>query len=128
MTCPPVALWRRRMTLVSHVCQFQKEGLTWISGKVTVLNINATDAKTRTINMGKGLTIAEVTLPETDIGVTVSLPAKPTTVGHWTAGTKGTMTFSNGTFSYTVSDNLRVSMSLSCSAHPAKTLASTTVS
>jgi hypothetical protein len=113
----------------SLVTEMENSGITWIAGTVKTLDINATDAKVTTVNVaGKGIAIPMTNLPKPAANVTFHLPAKPVTIGPWVAKAKGTMTFTDGTIADTLTDNLAVTIPVTCTAKPVATLAKTTVS
>jgi hypothetical protein len=103
-------------------------GVTWVSGSSFSWTINATDALVKGKNAGRGLSIPKTNLPTPAAAVTVTLPVTPKSVGPWTAGTAGKMTFTDGHLKFTLNDNVGVSVPVSCSPKPAVTLSTTTVS
>lgn len=97
-------------------------GLKNLSGELATFNIVSTN-KASTVNAaGKGIKFGPLALTSGK-GLTIGLPAKPTTVGSWTAGTKGTMTFRPGKLEMTA--NVQgTPLSLTCK--PGHTVLSTT--
>jgi hypothetical protein len=117
----------------SLVAKAESYGVTWVSGKITSWSINASHATTKTKNAAgsTGLAIPQTNLPNPAAAVTIRVPSGTTTktVGPWTAAAgAGTMVFTDGTLKFTLNDNLGVSLSVTCSPHPAITISKTTVS
>lgn len=110
------------------VALFEKSGMTWISGSSVTLDLNASDAKTATVNAGKGLAIPQTSLPKPAANVTIALPTTAKTVGSWTPVAAGTMTFTDGIIKTALNDNVGKTVPVSCTPKPAVTLSKTTVS
>jgi hypothetical protein len=103
-------------------------GVRTITAKVTVLYINSTDAKSRSVNVAKTpISFKTVTLrASNNPPLTLHVPAKPATEGTWTASSKGTMTFSTGSSTISLATNLGT-FTATCSPSPAATISKTTV-
>jgi hypothetical protein len=103
-------------------------GVRTITAKVTILYINATDAKSRSINVAKTpISFPTVTLKASNNpALALHIPTKAATEGTWTASSKGTMTFSTGSASISLASNLGT-FTATCSPSPAATISKTTV-
>jgi hypothetical protein len=103
-------------------------GVRWITAKVTKLYINATDAKSRSVNVAKTpITFSKVTLKASNNPpLTLHIPSKPATEGSWTASAKGIMNFSTGSASISLGSNLGT-FTATCSPSPAATISKTSV-
>ena len=111
----------------SLVSTAESYGVTYVSASGFTWYIHATDAKVANVNAGVGLSIPKTNLPKPAKNVTVAVPAVAKTVGTWTAGTAGTMTFTDSTLKFTLNDNLGVAVPVSCVPKPAIVLAKTIV-
>lgn len=119
--------WQTTVTIPKAlVVALQSNGGASVAGKVSVLDLEATDAKPATLNSaGDGLALPPMRMQAKSL--TISLPAKPTTAGPWVASKAGTMVFQPGPAILTLTPNKGSSASLQCQAGKA-TLSTTTVS
>ena len=87
----------------SFVNSIINAGGRMISGKVTVFNISATDAKVATVNAaGSGGIPIPLTTLVPNTSVTFKLPANAIPVGTWTASQTGIMSFNAGNIAFTI--------------------------
>ena len=96
-------------------------------GTVTTLDVKSSDAKPATVNAAKKpISFGPVALVMNK-ALTISVPAKPTTIGSWVAQTAGTMTFSPAGMVLTI-DVGTFAVKATCKPTSTVTLSSTTVS
>jgi hypothetical protein len=77
-------------------------GLTSLNGQLTTVDINATNTTNGTVNAVPTPEPFSVTLTEGQ-PANVTLPTTPATVGPWTAGNIGTITYTPGELAFSVS-------------------------
>lgn len=106
----------------------ESDGVTSISASAFTWDLKATDAKVATVNAGPGISLASTPLPNPAANLVVTLPKAAKTVSGWVAVKAGTMTITDSTLKFTLNDNFNVAVPVSCTPHPAVTLAKTTVS
>jgi hypothetical protein len=81
----------------------QSTGATSATGVVTTLDFNSTDAEVATVNAASTpIAFGPLGLSSGD-ALVVAFPSSSLTVGSWTAYDKGTMSFSAGKASFTIS-------------------------
>jgi hypothetical protein len=115
------------------VNQWLKYGGRSISGTCKTIDINATDAKTATVNAAgpDGIAISRINLQENK-AVTITVPASADTEGTWTASKKGTMRFDTGDIDFTLElgelgGGVIASIKFTGKPSPAATISETTV-
>jgi len=103
------------------------KGVTPVTMEATVLDINASDAKTKTVNAAKKpFQFGPVTLQKNTPAVFI-LPPDPITIGTWTALKTGTMTFTTGNAKLVLTSS-KTTVNVTCNAKPPATLSTTSVS
>jgi hypothetical protein len=108
--------------VINQVIRLSKK----VSADVTTLDIVSTN-RPATVNVaGKGIVISPLTLVS-DATLTLQLPNPPTTVGPWTAGSAGPMSFRTGNVALTLTAAGK-KVPVSCHPKPAVTISTTTVS
>jgi hypothetical protein len=96
-------------------------------GTVTTLDVRATDAKTAIVNAAKKpISFGPVALVMNK-ALTLSVPAKPATIGSWISQSSGKMTFSPGAMVLTI-DVGAFAVKATCKPSSTETLSTTTVS
>jgi hypothetical protein len=126
-----IAGWQAQVTIPKALVDEAGAYASSIGGKLATFTINATDAKVKGVNAaGKGITVPTVKISKTSPALTFKIPATPTTVKGWTAGTKGSMVFSTGNAVLDLTADTIIgneAVTVTCIATPA-TLSTTTVS
>jgi hypothetical protein len=101
-------------------------GLSSLSGQVTTVDINTTNTTNGTVNATPTPVPFSVALTEGQ-PATFTVPNTPATVGPWTAGSSGTITYTPGDVDLSVSA-LGLSIPVTCAApSPAPALATTVI-
>lgn len=101
-------------------------GLTSLDGQLTTVDINATNTTNGPVNATPTPIPFSVTLTEGQ-PANVTLPSTPATVGPWTAGSSGTITYTPGELAFSVSA-LGLSIPIVCTPEsPVQTFGSTAI-
>jgi hypothetical protein len=104
-----------------------KKGATTLTATVDVLDINASDARVKTMNVtNTPITVGPVTLVMGQ-PVVLIVPAKPTKTGTWGAETTGTMTFTTGKVTVVLDFGALGSTTAKCKPKPAAVISTTAV-
>jgi len=96
-----------------------------ISGTLTTFDIVSTDNAGTVNAAAPGIKTGTITL-KPNTALSIKLPGTAKTVGKWTAGPSGTMTFSTGKVAIALSV-LGVNVPVTCSPKPAAVISKTTV-
>lgn len=100
-------------------------GLTSLSGQLTAVDINATNTTNGSVNAIPTPMPFSATLTEGQ-PATFTLPSKPATVGPWTAGSSGTITYTPGEIDFSV-NALGLSIPIVCTPESSAPAFGTTV-
>lgn len=104
-------------------------GVTSLSGQITTLDFDATNATPSMVNeAATPIDFGPVALVQ-DQPATITVPATPATVGPWTAADSGTITVSPGETDMTIDiTSLSLELPLACTPNsPAPTLTTTVI-
>lgn len=105
-----------------------KYGYRSLSGRASTLDVNSTDAKTKTVNAAKKpLTFPSVKLVKGQ-AIPIKFPASPATIGSWTPVSKGTMSFTMGNATITLTVPSLGSLTFTCTPSPAAKISTSAVS
>jgi hypothetical protein len=111
----------------SLVDELITKGATAVTMEATVLDVNSTDAKPKTVNSARShIKFGPVKLYE-GMPAVFPLPQYPITIGTWTAGSKGTMVFTAGSAELILTAS-KLTVKATCKPSSHTTISTTTVS
>ncbi len=111
----------------SAVDKAMSKGATAVTATVRMIDINASDARVKTMNVtNTPITVGPITLV-TGQAVVVTVPASPTTTGTSAAKKTGTMTFTTGNAIIFLSFSSAGSTTLACKATPPAVISTTMI-
>jgi hypothetical protein len=111
----------------SAVDKAMSKGATAVTTTVKEIDINASDARVKTMNaMNAPVTVGPTTLV-TGQAVVVTVPASPSTTGTWAAKKRGTMAFTTGHATIFLNFSSAGSTTLACKATPPAVISTTMI-
>jgi len=111
----------------SAVDKAMSKGATAVTATVRVIDINATDARVKTMNVtNTPITVGPFTLV-TGQPVVVTVPTSPATTGTWAAKKTGTMTFTTGNITILLDFASSSSTTATCKPKPPAVISTTMI-
>jgi hypothetical protein len=104
-----------------------KKGAITLTATVNVLDINASDARVKTMNVAKTpITVGPIALVSGQ-SLVLKIPPSPTSTGIWGAKNTGTMTFTTGKVTIVLDFGSPGSTTAQCTPKPAAVISTTEV-